>query len=180
MTVENTGMTNSKGKGYSLIELLVALAVIGVLSIVGIPAYQGLVARNKADAVANSVVAGLQYARAAAIKLGIPVRFCMSDNQKTCGGTWEAGQIVIASGTAGKVLRVFPALAVGDKLAWDSSLGVDSYVEFSPLGTTTGQKGSFYYCPAGNDKYSKAVIVSFSGRIRVASERADGTKIECK
>lgn len=167
-------------KGFSLVELLVSLVIVVILLLVGIPAYQNFVLLTHSNSTVASLANVLQYTRSEAIRRNTPIKFCMSSDQKTCGGSWESGQIIIDESAAEKkVLRVFPALAGNDRLTWDSSLGTDSYIEFSAAGTTTGQQGSFYYCPKGKSKYAKAVIVSYSGRIRIADKRADGAKIEC-
>jgi type IV fimbrial biogenesis protein FimT len=147
-----------KRQAFTLIELLIAISIAGILLIIGIPAMHGFVMRNEAAAEANNIVSALQFARSEAIKRDVNIKFCKK-------GRWRDGQIVET--LQGKILRVFPALPVGDELIWDSSLGKNDCVEFSTIGSTNGQRGTFYYYPHGEKKDAKKVIINAAGRIRV-------------
>ncbi|GGM38318.1 hypothetical protein GCM10008956_13400 [Deinococcus arenae] len=55
-------------QGFSLFELLVVLAVLGILLAIGIPAYQGWIARTELDRAVSLVATELQTTRSAARK----------------------------------------------------------------------------------------------------------------
>lgn len=151
-----------KIRGFTLIELLITIAVVGILLVSGVPTMRHLILVNRATSQVDHIVAALQYARSEAIKLNVNVKYCGSSDHKTCDGAWSHGQIALAGN---EVLRVFGALAHSDALTWDSSLNKDEYLEFSPLGTTNGQSGSFYY--RQNQKDVAKIVVNNAGRIRV-------------
>ena len=87
-------------RGFSLIELMIALAVAGVLITLAIPAFTDTIRNNRLSAQANEFIYALKFARAEAIKRGVPVTICRSSNQTACttGGTanWESGWIIFA------------------------------------------------------------------------------------
>jgi type IV fimbrial biogenesis protein FimT len=62
--------------GLTLIELMVTLAVAIVLLAIGIPAFQGMEANNRAVALAQGLVSALTLARTEAVGRGVPVAVC--------------------------------------------------------------------------------------------------------
>ncbi len=50
-------------RGFSLIELVLVMAIISILAAIAVPRYAGAIARYRADAAARRIVADLDYAR---------------------------------------------------------------------------------------------------------------------
>lgn len=159
-------MKNKKWLGFSLLEMLLILALLGILCLMGIPSWRHLVQENQTGTQVRTFISALNFARSEAIKQSEKVIFCPSENQKTCGGSWQKGQIVLSNNT---VLRIYPPLPANEKLLWKSSLGRVDRLEFVASGFTNGQKGSFIFCPT-DARYAKRIIIEQSGRARVVSE----------
>src|SRR5690606_19858473 len=85
-------------RGFSLLELMVTLAVASVLVTVGVPGFFDIVRNNRAAANANEMVSAFSIARSEAIRRGARVSICSSANQTACGGTWTDGWIVFVDG----------------------------------------------------------------------------------
>lgn len=151
--------------GFTTIELLITIAIISILLLSTVPAMQNFINNNKSAAVTNGIVSALQFAKNEAIKNRLKVKYCKSSNHKTCGGKWEDGQIVIDE--TGKLLHVFAALNYNDKLIWNSSFSKDDYVEFTGIGCTNGQNGTFVYIPGGQEKYSQTITINQAGRVKI-------------
>lgn len=93
-----------KPKGFTLIELMVTLAVSLILLSVGFPAYQELSANSRMTTVTNSFVAYLQFARNEAVERNRPVSLCPSGDGRSCqeSSAWGDGWIVFTdAGNAG-------------------------------------------------------------------------------
>ena len=59
-------------KGVTLIELLIVLAIIGIISIIGIPEYGRFIAKSKVRAATNNLLQNMRLARTMAIKENKP------------------------------------------------------------------------------------------------------------
>ena len=68
-------MLSSRPRGYSLIEVMIALAILGVLMGLGLPAFNTMMKNFQIRSAAESIVAGLQAARNEAVNRNTSVRF---------------------------------------------------------------------------------------------------------
>lgn len=102
-------------KGFTLMELLVVLAIMGIGLLMAVPSYQSMVTNNRLDGQAQELQAAFNYARSEAIRLNRPVVLCQSLNGTQCssptGGKWQGWLVRTAGATAGNetgpVLRAF-------------------------------------------------------------------------
>ena len=72
-------------RGFNLIEVMITLAVIGVLLTLGAPAFSEWLQNQQIRAAAEATLNGLQVARAEAVRSNAPVRFqFVSDLTSSC------------------------------------------------------------------------------------------------
>lgn len=110
--------------GFTLAELLVVMAVIGILAGVVMPGFRGLVERNRLTSAANDMVLAINYARSEAMRLGQEVRV-VPVGASVAGNEWGQGWRVV-TGAADEVLRRFPPLEPPLQVA-----GVDGVTQLS-------------------------------------------------
>jgi type IV fimbrial biogenesis protein FimT len=75
--------------GFTLVELLVVMAVVGVLSGLAVPRFTDLFQRYRVDAVHQELLASLQLARVEALRLGVAV---VVERQTGCATALESPQ----------------------------------------------------------------------------------------
>ncbi|MFW0756175.1 GspH/FimT family pseudopilin [Pseudomonas sp. H11T01] len=115
-------------KGFTLIELMVTLAVFVILVTIAIPAFTRSVQSAKADTEVSDLVRGLNYARLEAIDRGITTRL-----RPTAGGSLWTAELTVydGTGTPANVLRVVPAMSSGATLTLTSGV---TTIDFNNLG----------------------------------------------
>ena len=86
--------------GFTLIELMITLAIVGILLMVGVPSLKTLLQGNQLIASANELISALHVARSEAIKFNTRVSICESSDGKTCAitGSWKNGWIIFVDG----------------------------------------------------------------------------------
>ena len=62
-------------KGFTLIELMITVTIIGLLMVFGLPSYQQWIQSTQIRTAAESVQNGLQLARAEAVRSNAPIQF---------------------------------------------------------------------------------------------------------
>jgi type IV fimbrial biogenesis protein FimT len=85
-----------KQRGFTLIELMVTVTVLGVLAMIAVPSFDGAVLSNKLSGFSNTFMASANLARSEAIKRNSVVRLCRSADGASCAtsGNWQQGWIV--------------------------------------------------------------------------------------
>jgi type IV fimbrial biogenesis protein FimT len=81
-------------RGFTLLELMVTLAVLAVLITVGIPAFGDMVRNNRVTAQTNELVSALNIARSEAVKRGRNVQVVVTSPV----GGWSAEVSVVGAG----------------------------------------------------------------------------------
>lgn len=102
-------------KGFSLIEMAVVIAIIGVIAGIGVPSFRQMMLDNRLVTTTNQILAALQQARSEAASRHSPVTLCGGDGDAetpACADDtdWSSGILLLQnrSGTA-TVIRMLPA-----------------------------------------------------------------------
>ncbi|ABM38208.1 GspH/FimT family pseudopilin [Polaromonas naphthalenivorans] len=64
---------NSKGNGFTLIEVMVSLAILGILAALAAPSFSETIKRYRVNAIKDDLIASMQAARSEAIRRGTSI-----------------------------------------------------------------------------------------------------------
>ena len=82
--------------GYTLVELMVTLAVSAILLSVAAPSFDSFITNSQVRSHTRDLVSALAYARSEAIDLGKVIAICGSDDSSNCSASndWSQGWMI--------------------------------------------------------------------------------------
>lgn len=153
--------------GFTLIELIIAVTVIGILVALAGPALQTFVASNRLTTLANEFMADLSRARSEAIKQAVNVGVCASSDGTSCGGSWVNGWILFVDAdssrtwtTGDSVLRTHESITGNNSLT-----GTATVIVFSKTGMLDAATGAGTYTLCNSQiNLSRVISIASTGR----------------
>ena len=78
-------MMQVKNKGFTLVELMVTIAVLAIVLSIAVPSFRGVLIRSKYNAAVTELTRALEYTRQQALGTGTRGRFCLTEeNSEQC------------------------------------------------------------------------------------------------
>lgn len=89
-------MPSNRQSGFTLIELMVTLAVAAILLGLALPSFQSSLRSNRVATATNDMLASISLARSEAIRSTRGGGVCSSNDGAACNGSWADGWLVWA------------------------------------------------------------------------------------
>jgi type II secretion system protein H len=164
---------NLRCKGFSLVELLVTMVVVGIVSSLAFPSFAGLTNDYRVKKAARQLMTDLQYARMKAVAEGVQykVAFTTGTTSYTInkGNSSSGSTTWTQDGTARQLADASnPYYTRGVSLS--QSTAVD--VIFSTTGNAAPSSGTAFptitFTASSGTSRSKQVTVLLTGRVRIS------------
>lgn len=180
-------------KGFTLVELIVGIAVIGIITAVALPSLNTFLVKMRVENEISQIHRLALIARNSAINMEQNVTLCPLNASNTCNNNWQ-GELsvfidldndgVYESASNETLIKVKAAIASNDVLTYTGF----SRITYSPTGLLASASNStFRYCPDQYSDLSRGVVVSSTGRLYKTTdtdndgkdETRAGTEISC-
>jgi type IV fimbrial biogenesis protein FimT len=179
----NTNRYKISQRGFTLLELLVALGILALLAGMAINGFSSTLASIRMSSQVNHLVHTLHLARHKARAIGTDIAICKSVDRRQCApnAQWHDGWLMFANEDGDKP----PHLDAGETVLATGSgqqrLRIAStrraFIMRPPGKRSTN--GSLIYCDDRGNDSARAVIISHTGKPRISPRSAGGDPLIC-
>lgn len=137
--------------GFTLVELVVTIAVVGILAAIAIPSFSGMIASTKAKGIATDLYFDLTKARSEAVKRNMDVTMSPSD------GGWKNGWNIYPTNQSDNILESHSISGA------NVSVSGPGGVKYNSSGRIGGSVSFDIEATVGSASANTCVTVSLSG-----------------
>ena len=172
-----------QGLGITLIEMLTTLTVLGIVGAFAVPTFQRMRSDAERTAAVNRFFHALFLARSESMKRGRVVSICKSLDGQSCAqqAEWTAGWLVFANLDRDEPPERDPGedtIAAYD--GWPHGRISSNRLAYSFRPYVQGVvNGTIIFCDARGPEHARAIIISHTGRPRVAQRDSNGKALRC-
>ncbi len=164
--------------GFTLIELIITVAIAGILTLIVLPGMQSLMSGERLTSYTNSLLSDMMLARSKAVELNQVVILCSSNDLATCTNTdFEDGWIVIIDtnndgiGGAGDELVKVQQNIAGD-IEFQPSDPALTNIVYDNRGFTPNNQGTLSICDERGNESAKTLTLTPTGRVSRGADPA--------
>ena len=182
------GLTVTRQKGFTLLELMMTLGVAAIVMTVAVPNLNAFKMNAKRSATINEMVSSIHFARSTAVTRNARVTVCASADSANCNSTnWEDGWIAFVDNDSDQAVDadeiIIRASEGMEGITVDSANFADSFM-FRPNGrimssTIATNSGEFTFCDRRGADEARVLIVDIAGRPQTSHYLSDGSAPNC-
>jgi type IV fimbrial biogenesis protein FimT len=162
-------MPKRYANGFTLVELMVTVAIVAILLAVALPSFQSSFRSNRVATTTNELLASLSLARSEALRNTRGAAVCTSANGTACGGGWNNGWLVWRDNDGdGTVDAGEPVIRYSQAKTALAIAGTATVLAFDSRGRTVGGQQTLDIRPSDATTPARCLTISVTGQTRVA------------
>lgn len=159
-------------KGFTLVELMVTVALVAIVTSIAIPSWSSLIASNRIRSAVNDWTQSFYFARSEAVRQKISITICASSNGTTCtDSSYEMGWIVktgLSTDDNGVILQdTLPQRGVTLTPTATTARAITISPNGLPISSFAGASVTAQEYPVKNTSITKQIIIARTGRIKI-------------
>jgi type IV fimbrial biogenesis protein FimT len=164
-------------RGFTLVELLIGIAVLAIVLVLGIPSFAEVIRSNRLASQVNEYITALNFARSEAYKRGLPVIVCVANsalNDCDASAGWSNGWLVFVDTNDNGSFNsggTEPILQKGDQppgsFTYTASPSTQRTITFRPLSVSPSNFSLEIHKSGCSGPEKRRVTVTSTGRIKM-------------
>lgn len=164
-------------RGFTLVEMMVAVAVLAIMLAIGMPAFGGLIDNQRMDSSVATLLRSIHYTRSEAIRRNRHVVMAPID------GKWDTGWVIFIDDDNDGAHDAEEVLLREERLGSATTIrtnaNIMTYVRYNRQGESEllnggFQSGTFSFCPNRAGARGRQLIINRVGRARVQQAEVGG------
>ncbi len=187
---------DQSNQGFTFIELIVSMAIAGILLSVAIPSFSNAIKTSRITSDTSCFNLALLKARSEAVKRSSDITMCARESDEKCGTDWSNGALVFTETNVGaitpllgtatvdadsEILRVCPPIHKKLSITAEASDSRDAadakprhHIRFNRRGTTNWGTGYIALCDDRDAEQWRALNIGLTGQVKPARVHSDG------
>ncbi|GAB3507889.1 GspH/FimT family pseudopilin [Pseudoxanthomonas daejeonensis] len=163
-------MPSNRQTGFTLVELMIAVAVLAILLGLALPSFQASMRSNRVATTSNELLGSLSLARTEAIRGLGPAGVCASADGAACTATtdWANGWIVWREDRAAGGVTTRTVVRYIQPKQRMAIVGPNDGMQFTTQGRAQGGADRFGVAPADAVAPARCLMINATGQARIS------------
>lgn len=176
MNIINKHKTKIFDRGFSVIEVMIAIVILAILGAIAVPSLMNTIQNNYSVSLSNDMIKTLNYARSESMKRSTSISICPQTSSGTgCGSDWSKGWIVYIGSTNydKNTMTLLRNYSLSGKNASVTKSTVGNLITYNKFGFLSSPTMTLtIYASGCTSNNARSIAISLTGYLEV-------TKINC-